>query len=323
MGDSKVFLRHKPIFRHPVLLCFILILGTIVLRPAGATDLPDIRQAGVLRHLGVPYANFVTGSGDGLDVEMIKLFARHLGVRYEYVRTDWQNVISDLTGQRIAVKNGHVEVVGRTSAKGDIIANGMTVLPWRSEVIDFSSPTFPTQVWLVALADSTMKPIAPTGDTGRDIFLVKETLKGHPTIGKKRTCLDPDLYNLQATASSVHLFDGAFNELAPAVLQGMAESTILDVPDALIALEKWPGQLKVIGPISQAQEMAVGFRKDAPLLRQAFEKFLATIMADGTYDRLVKKYYLSAYNYYSYFFAPQHAADRQSAHPQTEGDLPL
>lgn len=33
----------------------------------GATggDLPDVRAAGVLRHLGVPYANFVSGSGDG------------------------------------------------------------------------------------------------------------------------------------------------------------------------------------------------------------------------------------------------------------------
>ena len=35
-----------------------------------ADDLREIRERGVLRHLGVPYANFVTGSGDGLDVEI-------------------------------------------------------------------------------------------------------------------------------------------------------------------------------------------------------------------------------------------------------------
>ena len=50
---------------------------------AFADDLQDIRERGVLRHLGVPYANFVTGSGDGMDVEIVQLFARHLGVRYE------------------------------------------------------------------------------------------------------------------------------------------------------------------------------------------------------------------------------------------------
>jgi len=46
-----------------------------------AQDLKDIKQRGILRHLGIPYANFVTGSGDGMDVEIIKLFARHLGVQ--------------------------------------------------------------------------------------------------------------------------------------------------------------------------------------------------------------------------------------------------
>ncbi len=38
---------------------------------AGARDLDEIKKSGVLRHLGVPYANFVTGSGDGMDVELV------------------------------------------------------------------------------------------------------------------------------------------------------------------------------------------------------------------------------------------------------------
>ncbi|HTZ17278.1 MAG TPA: hypothetical protein VMB78_02435, partial [Dissulfurispiraceae bacterium] len=52
-------------------------------------DLDDVRKRGVLRHLGVPYANFVTGSGDGMDVELMKMFARHIGVNYKYIKTDW------------------------------------------------------------------------------------------------------------------------------------------------------------------------------------------------------------------------------------------
>ena len=198
-----------------------------------------------------------------------------------------------------------MHVTGETPVKGDVAANGMTILPWRSTIIDFSSPTFPTQVWLLARADSAMKPIVPTGNIERDIALVKKTLQGHPTIGKRQTCLDPELYELEQCASSVLLFNGALNELAPAVLNGMAESTILDVPDALIALEKWPGQLKVIGPISPEQQMAVGFAKSSPLLRQAFEEFFAAIKADGTYRKLVNKYYLAVFNYYPDFFAEQ------------------
>lgn len=34
-----------------------------------------------LKHVGAPYANFVTGSGDGLDVELVKLFAQKLNLK--------------------------------------------------------------------------------------------------------------------------------------------------------------------------------------------------------------------------------------------------
>jgi hypothetical protein len=42
-------------------------------------ELDAVKKNGVLRHLGIPYANFITGSGDGMDVELMKLFAKHLG----------------------------------------------------------------------------------------------------------------------------------------------------------------------------------------------------------------------------------------------------
>ncbi|MBW1993760.1 MAG: ABC transporter substrate-binding protein, partial [Deltaproteobacteria bacterium] len=45
----------------------------IALESASGADLQEVRKTGVLRHLGVPYANFVTGSGDGLDVELVTL----------------------------------------------------------------------------------------------------------------------------------------------------------------------------------------------------------------------------------------------------------
>ena len=57
--------------------------------PGNAQDLAEIRESGVLRHLGVPYARFVGGSGEGFDAEIVQLFAKHIGVRYEYVPAEW------------------------------------------------------------------------------------------------------------------------------------------------------------------------------------------------------------------------------------------
>ncbi|MGE4506847.1 MAG: transporter substrate-binding domain-containing protein, partial [Desulfovibrionaceae bacterium] len=87
-------------------LCALLLLAALAawsLGPAAqaarAGDLDDIRASGELRHLGIPYAGFITGSGDGLDVELMRRFAEHLGVRYRFVDTDWAHIFSDLTGE--------------------------------------------------------------------------------------------------------------------------------------------------------------------------------------------------------------------------------
>jgi ABC-type amino acid transport substrate-binding protein len=266
---------------------------------AVAGDLPDVRKSGILRHLGIPYATFVTGDGDGMDVELIQKFAKSLGVRYQYVKTDWDTVIEDLIGKKVNAKG---EIISETPVKGDLVANGFTILPWRQKLVNFSQPTFPSQIWLVARADSKIKPIKPSRQIDRDIAEVKSLIKGRKVLALKKTCLDPDLYNLSATGADVICFPGGLNELAPAIIRGEAEATILDVPDALIALEKWPGKIKIIGPISPRQEMAVAFSKDSPQLREEFDKFLRQCRNDGSYDQIVKKYYPTAFAFFPEFF---------------------
>ena len=58
-----------------IMLIFAALLTFFSTSALRAADLQEVKQRGVLRHLGIPYANFVTGSGDGLDVELVKLFA--------------------------------------------------------------------------------------------------------------------------------------------------------------------------------------------------------------------------------------------------------
>jgi ABC-type amino acid transport substrate-binding protein len=266
-------------------------------------DLPSIKEKGVLRHLGIPYANFVSEDGkEGLDVELVKLFAQHLGVRYEYVPTSWEDAIGDLTGKRYATKEDQLVVIENVPIKGDILANGFTVLPLREKMVSYSIPTFLTQIWLTARSDSSIKPIHPTGDIEKDILAVKALLKGQHVLGKLNTCLDPSLYNMEETGATVHLFDGDLGRVAYEIVKGDASLSLLDMPDALIALEKWPGQIKIIGPLSPVQDMGGAFAMDSPLLRAKFNDFFKNIVRDGTYIRMVKKYYPSFSVYYPDFF---------------------
>ena len=267
-----------------------------------AGDLPEIKASGVIRHIGVPYANFITGSGDGLDVEMVKLFAKRIGVRYTYVPSSWSSVIGDLTGKKVKAVGDEIQIVGEVPVKGDLIANGFTILAWREKIVDYSIPTFPTQVWVVAGAKASVQPITPTGDTARDILAVKSRLSGMRILGKPNTCLDPNLYAIREQGAVIQFFEHGLNDLAPAVISKDADATLLDVPDALIALEKWPGKIKVIGPVSEDQYMGVAFPKSASLLRQEFNRFLSDCKADGTYQALVKKYYPAVFDHYPDFF---------------------
>jgi ABC-type amino acid transport substrate-binding protein len=265
-------------------------------------DLDEIKLQGVLKHLGVPYANFVTGSGDGMDVEIVQLFAKHLGVRYEYVKTTWDNVVPDLIGRKIKLTGNNVELLDAVPVRGDIVANGFTVLPWREKILDFSSPTFPTQIVLVAPANSTIRPIKPSGNINKDIKRVKKLTKNKTSLGVQNTCLDPDLYNLKEEGAKIKNFTGALSDLPSAVIKGESDTAIMEMPDALLALKKYPGKIKIIGPLSPIQNMAAGFAQDSVQLRNEFKIFLAQIKKDGTYLKIVKKYYPSAPEFYPAFF---------------------
>jgi ABC-type amino acid transport substrate-binding protein len=268
-----------------------------------ALDLDEVKANGVLRHLGIPYANFVTGAGDGMDVELMQLFATCLDVRYEYVKTDWPMVIGDLTGKKINAQGDDIEIVGDVPIKGDVIANGMTVIPWREKAVSFGGVTFPTQVWLVSRADSKVSPIRPTKSLVDDIAATKSVLKDKRLMGKLNTCLDPSLYDIGKTGAWISLFDGTLNELAPAIINNESEFTLLDVPDALVALQKWPGEVKIIGPVSGGQTMAPAFRRDSPKLREEFNRMLSEIRADGSFETLVNKYYPFIADYFPNFLS--------------------
>lgn len=272
---------------------------------ANAADLPDIKARGELRHLGIRYANFVTGAGDGFDVELAQGFAKHIGVKYKLVYTDFYSVIRDLLGKNVVRKGDEVTLEGDFPVKGDIIATGFTVLPWREKVLLYSEPTFPSQVLLIARADSDVKPIAGSDSLSKDIQQTKALIGKQSLLVMEKTCLDPANYGLKNKGIELRTYTRSanINEMVPALLNLDADLSLLDVPDVIIDMQKWAGKFKIIGPISEEQALAAAFPKDAPQLRDAFNAYLRKIKADGTYTRLVNKYYPGINRYFPEFFA--------------------
>lgn len=282
----------------------VISLGIFATTEAVAADLDEIKARGELRHLGIRYANFVTGSGDGFDVEIMQGFARRLGVQYKLVYSDFYNVIRDLLGREVVRHAGEVSLTGEFPIKGDVIATGFTVLPWREQILTYSDATFPSQVLLVAPSESSVQPIKEGATLSDDIKETKQLIGSKSLLVMERTCLDPANYGLTGVGVDLKAYTKSanLNEMVPALLNGEAQLTLLDVPDVMLDMRKWAGQIKVLGPVSERQTLAAAFPKDAVKLREAFDAYLRDIKADGTYNRLVDKYYPGVRRYFPDFF---------------------
>ena len=281
----------------------ILFLILVAALPAGAGDLDTVLHSGILKHLGIPYANFVTPNKEGLDVDLMHAFADYLGVRYKFIESTWSTIIPELTGKQIRVAGDAVTITGSTKKKGNVISTGFTVLPWREKIVSFSQLTFPSGIWLIAQSDSRLAPIKPTGNITNDIEMVKKELAGVSVLGLQGSCLAPSLYGIDKTGARLRFFSPKSNleEMIPAIIAHNADATLIDVPVALIALTRWPGKIKVIGPVSQPQEMACAFAQDSPKLKAKFNLFFHQFKKKGQYRKLVEKYYPSVFVYYPDF----------------------
>jgi len=174
------------------------------------------------------------------------------------------------------------------------------VIPWREQVVDFSEPTFPTQIWLISRKDSSLRPVAVDRVGDRQIRDVKlQISNGYSIIGKKGTCLDPELYGI---TENVIMFNGPVSGIANAVARGEGDAAILDVPDTLIELRNPSSVIRVIGPVSEKQVMAVAFAKSSDGLRRKFNEYLGEIKKSGSYRTIVKKYYPSIMFYFPEYF---------------------
>lgn len=286
-------------------LAAVAVLLSLSCTPVLADDLADIKARGELRHLGINYANFVTGAGDGFDVELVQGFAKHIGVKYKLVPTDFVSVIRDLLGKDVVRQGDQVNLQGNFPVKGDMIATGFTVLPWREKVLLYSAPTFPSQVLLVARADSPDKPIKGSADLDADIAETKAMIGSKSVLVMEKTCLDPANYGLKGKGIDLRAYTKSanLNEMVPALIKGDADFSLLDVPDAILDLQRWAGKIKVIGPISGHQQLAAAFPKNSPELRRAFDDYLVRLKADGSYDKLVDKYFPGIRRYFPDFFA--------------------
>src|SRR5450631_966961 len=126
----------------------VLVATSLLSLPAHAGSLDEIIKAGTLRACTPgDYKPFSfakpDGSFEGIDIDLMESLAASLGVKVEYVKTTWANLLTDFTGNKCDIAVGGISVSldrqKRVSFSAAYMINGKTPLVRCADVNRFQS----------------------------------------------------------------------------------------------------------------------------------------------------------------------------------------
>ncbi|MFI8993107.1 basic amino acid ABC transporter substrate-binding protein [Streptomyces sp. NPDC053542] len=211
----------------------------------------------------LPYPPFQVKKGEkivGFDVDLVDLIAKDMNVQQEIVNTPFEGIE---TGQDFNIR------------KCDLAAAGMTITPERKKVMDFSDPYFnATQ----ALITKKGKPYKKVEDLkGRKLGYQKATTGG--IYAKKHAGKDVDLVEYEDLGL-----------LLTAVKTGKVDAGIND-NGALFDYVKSNPDTEVTAEFNTGEHYGIGMAKGNDALRKKVNAALKKAKADGSYDRIYKKWF--------------------------------
>ncbi|MCD9022080.1 substrate-binding periplasmic protein [Cohnella silvisoli] len=230
--------------------------------------LNQVKSAGVLK-VGLmgtyaPY-NFLNENKeiDGFDADIAKEIAKRLGVKAEFAPQEFSGLIPSLQAGKI-----------------DAIISQVTITDERKQQIDFTQPYITNEVKIIVrqdndsitkLEDFKGRNIGVGLGTNDETYLRKEVL---PKIGK----------------FDIKTYDDVITSLQD-LNAGRIDATINNLYALKPIVDKNGFKIKAVGEALKADKAGVAVRKDNPEFRDALDKALTDIKADGNYKTIFKKWF--------------------------------
>jgi L-cystine transport system substrate-binding protein len=239
-------------------------LGMTTLAAHAADLLDQVKQRGTLR-IGIegtyPPFDSLDAKGQlvGYDVDVAKAVAAKLGVKPEFITTEWSGIIA-----------------GLQAGKFDVIVNQVGITPARQQVLDFSRPYTYSVAQLIQRKDDSRE------------FKSLDDLKG-----KKLGVSLGSNYN--EMAKSVPGIDVKTYPGAPEYLRDLAagriDSALNDRLMLAYLLKTTPLPLRPSGTVGQQETVGIPFKKGNPKFKKAIDDALAELEADGTLPKISEKWF--------------------------------
>lgn len=252
-----------------VVLSAVFLVGTLAGCGAKAADkeqdlLTAIKDKGtILIGTEGTYAPFTyhdeTGALVGYDVEIAEAVAEKLGVKVEFVETNWDSLIAGLDAKRY-----------------DAVFNQVGITPERQEKYDFSTPYTVTRAALIVASDN-------------DTITSFEDLKGKNAAQSLTSNYATLSESYGATITST---DGLFSKAIELIETGRADATINDELSFYDYVKQKPdAKIKIATTLDDASKNAVLIRKGNQTFVDAINKVLKELEDEGKLKEISEKYF--------------------------------
>jgi len=204
---------------------------------------------------------YVDESGEivGFDVDLIKELAKRAGYEVELVNTKWDGIFTALA-----------------AGEFDVVASACTITDERKQSVDFTDPYFNAGQSIAVLADN-------------DTIKTVEDLKGKRIGVQLGTTGDMEASKIEgAEVKRYEEITLAFQALA----NGDVDAVVNDTPTSADIIKANPEiKAKIVGEPFTNEFYGIAVNKGKPEIRDALNKALAEIKADGTYDQIYQKWF--------------------------------
>jgi len=206
----------------------------------------------MITETGFPPYEFMRGKElVGVDVELCRAVAEHLGRPFQCEGVDFDSVIPALV-----------------SGKADLAAAGITITEDRKKNLDFSIPYVKTGVVVVYRKDAPF--VSAAGLKGRRIGVQSGTTS--ETYVQKDLGQEPERYRTPA-------------EAVAALKAGRVDYVVADIDPARNCVKGEP--TLALSDFVSSEEYAVAVRKNSPELLKAIDETIRAAQADGRLARWI------------------------------------
>lgn len=242
-----------------VALCFSLVLAM-----TGITHAKDWTAVRIGIQANYPPFNGYDDDNKlaGFDVDIANALCAEMKAECSFVVHDWDGLIDALIAEKF-----------------DAIVSSMSITEEREERVDFTDKYYTNSLTFVAARDSGITDVTPDGLAGK-------------TLGAQKSTVSAEFLKTHYGKSKIKLYawgDDAFVDLT----NGRNDAVLTDAGESIAWLKRAEGGCCAFVGEAVVKDDLIGIaiREDDNDLRAMFNKAIAAIRADGTYQRINDKYF--------------------------------